>query len=113
MKTENLNFEEIMDKRRQAVEDSLSTISVAELRALVDELFPNVDHPWLEKFTSVINDPSSGTIHHAIVDDRVHILYCSNKDIGMWFILGSGKGPLEPVHLKVMKAIVQGNPRPS
>jgi hypothetical protein len=92
------------------VTTSLRTISVAELKALTDDFFPYADHPWLEKFSSVINDPASGTIHHAVVDDRVHILYCHDKDIGMWFILGVGKGPLEPVHLKIMKEIVEGRP---
>jgi hypothetical protein len=110
MEIENLNLEEIMEARRQAVEKSLRTISVAELKALTDELFPYIDHPWLEKFSSVINDPSSGTMRHAIVDDRVHVLYCHDKDIGMWFIPGIGKGPLEPVHLKIMKEIVAASP---
>ena len=110
MEQESFNFKEIMETRRHEVSESLRTISVAELKALTDELFPYVDHPWLEKFSSVINDPSSGTIRHAIVDDHVHVLYCHDKDIGMWFIRGSGKGPLEPVHLKIMKEIVEGRP---
>jgi hypothetical protein len=108
MEQENFNIEEIMETRRHDVSASLHTISVAELKALTDELFSYVDHPWLEKFSSVINDPSSGAIHHAIVDHRVHVLYCHDKDIGMWFIPGSGKGPLEPIHLKLMKAIDEG-----
>jgi hypothetical protein len=107
MKIENLNIGEFMEARRHAVEDSLQPISVAELKALTDELFPDVDHPWLERFSNIINDPSSGTMFHAIVDDRVHLLYCHDKNIGMWFILGLGKGPLEPAHLKIMKEIVE------
>src|SRR4029450_7015980 len=85
MEIENLNIEEIMVIRRHAVEESLRTISVAELKALTDELFPDVDHPWLEKFLSVISDPTSGLLHLAITDDRIHILYCHDKEIGMWF----------------------------
>jgi hypothetical protein len=42
------------------------------------------------------------------VDERVHVLYCHDKNIGMWFIRGSGKGPLEPAHLKTIKEIVEG-----
>lgn len=108
MEQENFNFEEIMETRRHEVSESLRPISAAELKALTDEIFPDVTHPWLEKFSGVINDPSSGTIHHAIVDDRVHILYCHDKDIGMWFIPSVGKGPLEPIHLKLIKEIVEG-----
>jgi len=107
MEIENLNIEEIMVTRRHAVEKSLRTISVAELKALTDELFPDVDHPWLEKFLSVISDPTSGLLHLAITDDRIHMLYCHDKEIGMWFVRGLGKGPLQPEELKIMKEIVE------
>lgn len=110
MQPENLNIKEIMESRRHAVERSLSTISLAELKALTDELFPYVDHPWLEKFSGVVSDPASGTFHHAMADDRVHVLYCDNKNIGMWFIRGSGKGPLQPEELKIMREIVEVKP---
>ena len=79
---------------------SLHTISVAELKALTDELFPYTDHPWFEKFSEVISDPTSGTFHHAVVDDYIHVLYCQGKDIGLWFIPDMGKGPLQPERVK-------------
>lgn len=110
MERENLNIQEVMESRRQAVEDSLHTISVEELKALTDELFPTADHPWLERFLSVINDPASGTFHHAVTDDRIHILYCHDKNDGMWFIRGSGMGRLEPEHLDILRAIVESKP---
>jgi len=114
MEHENLNLEEIMESRRHAVEELLRIISVDELKALTDELFPYADHPWLETFLNVVSDPTSGTFHHAVTDDRldevklpIHILYCHDKEIGMWFIRGSGKGPLQPEELKIMKEIVE------
>ena len=110
MQNEELNIKEVMESRRHAVEESLHTISVAELKALTDELFPYVDHPWLEKFSEVVNDPASGTFHHAMADDRIHVLYCHDKDIGMWFIRGIGKGPLQPDQLKIMREIVEARP---
>jgi hypothetical protein len=108
MEAENLNIKELIESRRHAVEESLHTISVEELRALTDELFPYAGHPWREKFLAVISDAASGAFRHAIVDERIHVLYCHDKDIGMWFIRGSGKGPLEPIHLKMIKEIVEG-----
>jgi hypothetical protein len=114
MEHENLNLKEVMESRRHAVEESLRIISVDELKALTDELFPYADHPWLETFLNVVSDPTSGTFHHAVTDDRldevklpIHILYCHDKEIGMWFIRGSGKGPLQPEELKIMKEIVE------
>jgi hypothetical protein len=65
MERQNCNIKEIMESRRHAVEESLRTISVAELNALADELFPDFDHPFLEKFVGVINDPGSGPFYHA------------------------------------------------
>ena len=110
MQTVELNIKEVIESRRHAVEDSLNPISPAELKALTDELFPNADHPWLEKFLEVVSDPASGTFHHAMTDDRVHVLYCHGNNIGMWFILGSGKGPLQPEQLKTMRQIVEARP---
>ena len=107
MEHENLNVKEIMESRRHTIDESLRTISVAELKALTDELFPYTDDPWLEKFSDVINDPASGTIHHAMADHRIHVLYCHDKQIGMWFIQGIGKGPLQPEQLEMMREIVE------
>ena len=75
MEHEDLNIKEVMESRRHAVEESLKTINLEELKALTDELFPCVDHPWLEKFSEVVSDPASGTFHHAMADDHVHVLY--------------------------------------
>jgi hypothetical protein len=110
MQNEEPNIKEVMESRRQAVEESLHTISVAELKALTDELLPYVDHPWLEKFTEVVSDPASGTFHHAMADDHVHVFYCHDKNIGMWCIRGFGRGLLRPEELKIMSRIVEANP---
>lgn len=110
MPTEQTNINEMMESRRHAVAESLRPISVAEVAALTEELFPSVDHPWLEKFSEVVNDPASGTFHHAMADDQVHVLYCHDKNIGMWFIRGVGKGPLQPEHLEIMREIVEAKP---
>ena len=110
MEAEHFNIEEIMESRRHAVAETLRPISVAELCALTDELFPSVDHPWLEKFAEVVNDPASGAFHHAMADEQVHVIYCHDRNIGMWFIRGSGKGPLHPKHLEIMRVIVEEKP---
>lgn len=109
MQPENLNIQECMESRRLAITDSLRTISVAEVNALTDELFPHANHPWREEFITVINDPTSGTLHHAMADERMHILYCHNKNIGLWFIPTGGMGPLQSSHLGIMKGIIEAD----
>ena len=110
MEHENLNIKEVIESRRQAVKESLRIIGVDELKALTGELFPYTEHPWLEKFLSVISDPASGLFHHAVTGDRIHILYCHDKEIGMWFVRGLGEGPLQPEQLKIMTEIVEARP---
>ena len=92
------------------MEESLHTISVAELKALTEDLFPYAGHPWLEKFADVVNDRATGKFYHAMADERVHVIYCHDKNIGLWFILGSGRGPLQADQLRMMKEIVDGKP---
>jgi hypothetical protein len=107
MERESLNIEEIMRMRRHAVEESLRTISVAELNALTDEVFRYADHPFLPEFVSVVNDSSSGVFHHAHAGNRIQVLYCQGKDVGMWFLPGVGTGRLEPRELKIMREVVR------
>lgn len=107
MEHETFDIKEIMESRRHDAEESLRTISVVELKALTDALFPDVTHPWLERFSEVVSDPASGTFYQAIVDERVHVLYCHDKNIGMWFIEGIGKGPLQPAQLEIMRKMVE------
>lgn len=66
-----------------------------ELKALGEGLFPNFDHPWREKFFGFIEENASTTFHHATTHDRIHIVYCLAQDKGMWFLPGSGMGPLQ------------------
>ena len=60
MEHENLNVKEIVESGAHYFNESQRTNSVAELKALTDELFPYTDDPWLEKFSNVIIDSVSG-----------------------------------------------------
>ncbi len=110
MPTENLNMDEISEARRKAIAESIEVISVEALKTLGEGLFPYFDHPWRETFFGFIAENSSATFHHATTHDRVHIIYCHAKDRGMWFLPGSGMGPLQPKGLKTLKEIVERLP---
>jgi hypothetical protein len=105
---DNLNMDEVTEARRKAIAESIHTISVEELKALGEGLFPYVDHPWREKFFSFITENSGDTFHHATTDDRIHFIYCRAKERGMWFMPGSGMGPMQPKGLGILKEIVDG-----
>jgi len=106
MENENLNIKAIMGSRRHTIERSLRTIGVPELKALTDDLFLYTDDPWFEMFVNTIEDPTNHRFYHAVVDDRIQLLYCRDKEIAMWFIPGIGKGRLDPEQLKIVNEIV-------
>jgi hypothetical protein len=42
------------------------------------------------------------------MSDGVNIVYCRDKDKGIWFLPGSGMGPLQATGRKAMSEIIQG-----
>jgi hypothetical protein len=108
MPSENLQLDEITKERRNSIEDTIDTIGVEELKALGEGLFPYIDHPWREKFFTFITENAGSTFYHGTTHDRIHVIYCHAKDNGMWFLPGSGMGPLQPKSLRILKEIVEG-----
>ena len=108
MLPENLNMEEVTEERRKAIAKSIRTISVEELKALGEQLFPLIDHPWREKFFGFIAENSGATFHHATSHDGVQFIYCHAREKGMWFLPGTGMGPMQSTGLGIFKKIVEG-----
>ena len=110
MKKENLDMDEITEQRRQALAESIEPISVDKLKFLGERLFPQFDHPWRERFFQFVEENSACTFHHATTKEHIHIIYCHDKERGMWFLPGSGMGPLQAKGLAIMKEIVESRP---
>jgi hypothetical protein len=92
MPFEKFDLENLNKERRK----SIRTISVEELKSLGGELFRYADDPWRETFFRFIAENAGATFHHAVTSDGVNILYCRDiKTRGMWFLPGSGMGPLQ------------------
>ena len=81
---------------------------VDELKALGNEIFRFADDPWREKFFAFIAENPGSTFHHAVMSDGVNIVYCRDQDKGMWFLPGSGMGPLQAAGRKMMSEIIRG-----
>jgi hypothetical protein len=105
MAFDNLNMDEVTEARREAIRDTIHTISVEELRALGENLFPSAEHPWRDRFFNFISENEGATFHHAVTDDRIHMIYCPAQEKGMWFIPGSGMGPLQAKGIQIMKEL--------
>jgi len=107
MESENLNMSELTEARRKSLTETIRPISVEELRRLSGDLFPYVDDPWRERFMEFIEENPGASYYHGTTHDQVHIIYCSSKDKGIWFLPGSGLGPLQEKGLKIMKEITK------
>jgi hypothetical protein len=108
MAFEKFDLENLDKERRKAIASSIRPISVEELKKLGGELFRYAEDPWREAFFQFIAENPGATYHHAVMSDGVNIVYCRDKDKGIWFLPGSGLGPLQATGRKVMKDAISG-----
>src|SRR4029434_1449463 len=108
MPFDKIDIESITEERRKSVAKSIRTASGEELRKLGDEVFHDLDDPWREEFFKFIEEHKDATIYHAIASDGVHMLYCPDKDKGIWFVPGLGKGILSPTGRQMMTEAIKG-----
>jgi hypothetical protein len=109
MAFEKFDLENLDKERRKAIANSIRPISVEELKKLGGELFRYAEDPWREAFFQFIAKNPGSTYHHAVMSDGVNIVYCRDKDKGIWFLPASGMGPLQATGRKVMKDAISGH----
>ena len=104
-----VDIETINKERRKAITKSIRIISVEELKKLGEEIFDSPDRPWRETFLSVVTENPGATFYHASAGEGVILLYSRDNDKGLWYLPGSGLGPLPEGARQMMKeAIVAG-----
>jgi hypothetical protein len=108
MPFEKFDLESLTKERRKAIAETIHTVSHDEMKKLGDELFIYADDPWREAFFGFLKENSGSTFHRATTSDGVNIVYCRDKDKGIWFLPGSGLGPLQAKGRGVMKEMIEG-----
>ena len=108
MAFEKFDLENLDKERRKAIANSIRAISVEELKAIGNEIFRYTDDPWREAFFQFIAENPGATFHHAAMSDGVNIVYCRDKDKGIWFLPGSGLGPLQATGRRTMSEMIRG-----
>src|SRR5262245_51893927 len=98
----------IDDRRRKVIAKSIRIISVEELRKLGEEMFDSPDRPWQQTFLEFIEQHPCATFHHASADQGVVFLYSRDGDKGLWYLPGSGLGPLSESGRRLMKEAIAG-----
>ena len=101
-----VDMETLSEERRRAVQESLQSISVAELREIVKELSDFEGDPWQENFVRVIETHPQESFYRAVTQEGAIILYSPGEDTGVWFLPGSGMGPLPEQAKRHMKEAI-------
>ena len=97
-------------ERRKAIAKSIRIISVEELKKLGEEMFDDPDRPWRETFFQFIGQHPGATFYHASAGAGVIFVYSRDGDKGLWYLPGSGIGPLPEDGRQLMKeAIAKGH----
>lgn len=108
MLLEKFDLESLNKERRKAIAKSIRAVDTDELKKLSEEIFHHADDPWRETFFELVAENHGSTFHHAITSDGVNILYCRDKDKGMWVLPGSGMGPLQARGRQIMAETIAG-----
>ena len=100
----------IDNERRKAIAKSIRIITVEELKKLGEEMFDEPDRPWRQTFLEFIEQHPGATFYHACAGQGVLFLYSRDGDKGLWYLPGSGLGPLSEAGRHLMKdAIAAGS----
>ena len=102
--------EAIDNERRKAIAKSIRIISVEELKKLGEEIFDSPDRPWREAFLSVVTENPGATFYQASAGEGMILLYSSDNDKGLWYLPGSGLGPLPEGGRQLMKEAIAAGP---
>jgi hypothetical protein len=101
-----VDMETLSEERRKAIQESLQTMTLAELRSVVKELSDFEGDPWQENFVRAIETHPEESFYRAVTQEGAIILYCPGEDTGVWFLPGSGMGPLPDQAKRHMKEAI-------
>lgn len=102
--------EAIDNERRKAIAKSIRVISVEELKKLGEEIFDSPDRPWRDAFLQFIAEHAGAIFYHASAGEGVIFLYSRDADKGLWYLRGSGIGPLSEGGRQLMKEAIAAGP---
>ena len=101
-----IDRENVTEERRRAIQESMQSMSVAELRKIVKELSEFEGDSWQQKLLEVVQTHPEESFYRAVTQEGAIILYCPGENIGVWFLPGSGMGPLPEEATRQMKEAV-------
>ena len=97
-----VDLDTLCELRRRAVRASLRSVSSEEAHALCQEIYRYPGDACGEAFLRLILDQPHGSFYHAVTHDHFVFIYCRNEEIGLWFLPGTGMGPLRDPGRSIM-----------
>ena len=104
------DVETITTERRKAIAKSIRPISVEELKKLGEEIFDDPGRPWRDAFLQLIAENPGAMFYHASAGEGVIFLYVRDEDKGLWYLPGSGLGPLSEGGRQLMREAIAAAP---
>ena len=102
MPFDKFDLDSTTEERVKSIKKTIRSINVAEVKKMGDQLFQYADDPWREAFFRFVAEHPTATFFHALTHENVNILYTPDTDKGIWFLAGTGLGPLQSKGKKVM-----------
>lgn len=99
--------DEINEARRRSILKTIRVMSVEELKEFANRIFKTVSDPWYDKYMAFIGENAGKKIYYAKTTDHFEIIYCPEKDAGIWVLEELGKGRLRDDSLGRLKKIVE------
>ena len=103
MPFDTFDLDATTEERHKSIEKTIRQVTIDDVKKLGDGLFKFADDPWREAFYSFLAEHPHATFYHAVTHDNVNIVYSSEGDKGIWFLPGSGLGPLQANGRRFMK----------
>jgi hypothetical protein len=106
----SIDINAVREERRKAVQESLQTISVEELRKVAkahEEEF--ADDPSRDEFLRLMDEQPRASFYSAAPQQDIVVYYCRDADFGVWVLIGSGMGPLDADSKRLMKEAIEGH----
>ena len=101
-----VDMETLSEERRRAIQETLQSMTAAELRKLVKDLSDFEGDPWQENFLRAVETHPGESFYRAVIQEGVIILYFPGEDTGVWLLPGSGMGPLPEEAKRHMKEAI-------
>ncbi|MBV8214930.1 MAG: hypothetical protein JOZ08_17120 [Verrucomicrobia bacterium] len=79
------SYADKLAERKESARNTIREATVAELRTLVTELFPDGTHPFAEPVTRFIEEHKTERVYRGETSDGISFVYYPKANNGLWY----------------------------